>query len=66
MDGAFAPKVLKFDRRFASEGCGIALTGDEYLCRCAALSPSRAQGLRYMAFFPQRGLITYSQAKVTA
>ena len=29
-DGAIAPRVLKFDSGFAAEGCGIALTGDEY------------------------------------
>ena len=27
MDGAFAPRVLRIDRRFASEGCSGALSG---------------------------------------
>ena len=29
-DGAPAPKVLRFDSPSGAEGCGIALTGDEY------------------------------------
>ena len=27
IDGAFAPRVLRIDRRFASEGCSGALSG---------------------------------------
>lgn len=27
MDGAFAPRVLRIDRRFASEGCSGGLSG---------------------------------------
>ena len=30
IDGAFAPRVLKFDSGCAAEGCGIALSGDEF------------------------------------
>ena len=30
IDGAFAPRVLRFDSGFAAEGGGIALSGDEY------------------------------------
>ena len=33
IDGAFAPRVLRFDSGFAAEGCGIAaFGGDEYIC----------------------------------
>ena len=36
--------VLRFDSGFAAEGCGIALTGDEYKCRLPASASH--------AFFP--------------
>ena len=33
MDGAFAPRVLRFDGPFGPKGCGIAaFGGDEYKC----------------------------------
>ena len=47
-DGAPAPKVLRFDSPCGAEGCGIALSGDEYevsVTRFTAGQPAADSGL---------------------
>ena len=44
MQNVHSRRVLRFDSGFAAEGCGIALTGDEYKCRLPASASH--------AFFP--------------